>query len=171
MIFGMTTFTFVHVLISLVGIAIGMIVMYGLTANRRMAGLTLVFLAFTVLTSVTGFLFPIHGPTPALAVGGVSMVVLVAAIAARYGFHLRGPWRWVYAAGAVAAQWFNVFVLIVQSFAKVPALHALAPKGSEPPFAIVQGVVLLAFIVIGALAVRRFRPVEAAPAMGGVSLA
>ncbi len=169
MIFGMTSVTFIHVLISLIGIATGFIVMAGLLNSQRMSGMTLVFLAFTVLTSVTGFMFPIKGPTPALAVGAVSMVVLVAAIAARYAFRLAGSWRWVYAAGAVIAQWFNVFVLIVQSFAKIPALHALAPKGSEPPFVIVQAVVLLAFVVLGYLAVKRFHPANAEPAMAAAS--
>jgi hypothetical protein len=126
--------------------------------NQRMDTTTSVFLLFTVLTSVTGFLFPFHGVTPAIKLGIISCVLLAFALAGRYLFALRGAWRWIYVVTAVMALWANVFVLVVQSFLKVPALHALAPKGSEPPFAIVQGIVLIAFIVAGYLAVRRFRP-------------
>jgi len=124
-----------------------------------MNGWTLVFLGFTAATSLTGFGFPFHGVDPAIIVGIISLVVLAVAIAARYAFHLAGAWRWIYAVTAVIALYFNVFVLVAQSFLKIPALHALAPKGTEPPFGIAQGVVLLAFIVAGVLAVRRFRPV------------
>ena len=159
MIFGMSTFLFVHVALSLIGILSGLVVLYGLISNDRMDGLTLVFLATTVATSVTGFGFPFHGVTPAIILGVISLVVLAPAIAGRYLFHLAGPWCWIYTAGAVTALYFNVFVLVVQAFAKLPALHALAPKGSEPPFAIAQGLVLLAFIALGVLAVRRFRPI------------
>ncbi len=159
MILGMSPFLFVHVALSLIGIASGLVVAYGLTKSDRMNGLTLVFLATTVATSVTGFGFPFHGVTPAIILGCLSLAVLAATIAGRYLFHLGGPWRWIYAAGSVTALYFNVFVLVVQAFAKLPALHALAPTGSEPPFGIAQGMVLLAFIAVGVLAVRRFRPV------------
>jgi len=159
MILGMPTYTFVHVMISLVGIVSGFVVLYGLLTADRMNGWTLVFLGFTAATSLTGFGFPFHGVDPAIIVGIISLVVLAVAIAARYAFHLAGAWRWIYAVTAVIALYFNVFVLVAQSFLKIPALHALAPKGTEPPFGIAQGVVLLAFIVAGVLAVRRFRPV------------
>jgi hypothetical protein len=99
-----------------------------------------------------------HGFTPALGVGSLSMIVLIATVAAHYTFKLAGSWRAVYVAGALVAQYFNCFVLIVQLFLKVPVLHALAPKGSEPPFAIAQGLLLLFFIVTGVLALRRFHP-------------
>jgi hypothetical protein len=158
MILGLTLFTFVHVVITLIGILSGLIVLYGMLNNDRMDGVTAIFLLFTVLTSVTGFLFPIHGLTPALILGMISMAVLAVAIAARYAFAMRGAWRWVYVVTAVIAQYFNSFVLVAQSFLKIPALHALAPQGSEPPFAAAQGLVLLFYIVTGYLAVKRFRP-------------
>ncbi len=158
MIFGLSTFTAVHVVITLVAIASGLLVLSGLLGNRRMDGMTAVYLVFTALTSITGFLFPFHGITPAVTLGIISCAVLVPTLAARYAFALRGAWRWIYAIGAVALLYFNAFVLVVQLFLKVPALHALAPNGSEPPFAAAQGVVLLFFVATGLLAVRRFRP-------------
>jgi hypothetical protein len=158
MILGLTLFTFVHVVITLIGILSGLIVLYGMLNNDRMDGVTAIFLLFTVLTSVTGFLFPIHGLTPALILGMMSMAVLAVAIAARYVFAMRGAWRWVYVITAVIAQYFNSFVLVVQSFLKIPVLHALAPQESEPPFAVAQGLVLLFYVVTGYLSVKRFRP-------------
>ncbi|MEI9932567.1 MAG: hypothetical protein WDM89_19020 [Rhizomicrobium sp.] len=158
MILGMTVFTLVHVLISLIGIAAGLAVVSGMIGNNRMDAATGVFLLFTVLTSVTGFFFPITKLTPALILGTISLVVLAITLVARYAFAMRGSWRWVYVVTAVAAQYFNTFVLVVQSFLKIPALHALAPQGSEPPFAIVQGAVLIFYVATGFLAVRRFRP-------------
>jgi hypothetical protein len=155
---SLSAFTSLHVVISLVGIVTGLIVLYGLLKSSRMDGWTFIFLLTTVLTSVTGFLFPFNGFTPAIGFGILSMIVLVAAIAARYAFHLAGAWRWVYVVGAVIALYLNCFVLVVQSFLKVPALNALAPTGSEPPFAITQGLVLVFFLITGFLAVRRFRP-------------
>jgi hypothetical protein len=158
MIFGLTLFTFVHVVITLVAMAAGLVAIFGMIGNNRTDAMTGTFLLFTVLTSVTGFLFPIHGLTPALILGIMSMLVLAIALAARYVFAMRGAWRWVFVVTAVIAQYFNSFVLVVQSFLKFPALHALAPQGNEPPFAIAQGAVLLFYVVIGYLAVRRFRP-------------
>jgi len=158
MIFGMTPFTFFHVLISLIGILSGLVVLYGLINADRMSAITLVFLTTTVATSATGFLFPFHGVTPGIIVGGLSLLVLALVIVARYAYRLAGPWRWVYAGGAVIALWFNVFVLVAQSFQKVPALHALAPTATESPFKIAQALVLLLFVGAGVLAVRRFRP-------------
>lgn len=158
MFLGLTPFTFLHVLITLVGIVSGLIVLFGMLGNHRMNGMTATFLLFTVLTSVTGFLFPIHGLTPALILGVMSMVVLAIAIMARYAFAMHGAWRWIYVVTAIIAQYFNNFVLVVQSFLKIPALHVLAPNGSEPPFAIAQGIVLLFYVVTGYLAVKHFRP-------------
>ena len=155
----MDTFTLVHVVLSLIGILSGLVVLYGLLTTNRMNGWTMLFLVTTVATSVTGFGFPFHGVTPAIIVGILSLIVLLAAIVARYAFHLAGSWRWIYVVGSVVALYFNVFVLVVQAFLKMPALHALVPKGSEPPFAIAQGIVLLLFIVAGTLAVKRFHPV------------
>jgi hypothetical protein len=161
MILGMTAFTLVHVVLSLIGIFSGFVVLYGLLTANRMPGWTSIFLVTTVATSVTGFGFPFNGFTPAIGVGILSMVALVAAIAARYAFHLRGSWRRIYVVGSVVALYFNVFVLVVQAFAKIAAFHALAPNGSEPPFAIAQGAVLVFFIVAGILSVRRFHPAAA----------
>ena len=164
MIIGLSihNFTLLHVAITLVAIASGLIVLFGMLGAHRLPGRTALFLATTVLTSVTGFMFPIHGFTPALGVGIVSLVVLAIALLALYGKHLTAAWRWIYVATAVIALWFNVFVLIVQSFQKVPALHALAPTQSEPPFLIAQGVALAAFLVLGIMAGLRFRPVAMA---------
>ena len=151
-------FTLLHVAITLVAIASGLIVLFGMLGAHRLPGWTALFLVTTVLTSVSGFMFPIHGFTPALGVGTISLVILAIALLALYSKHLAGPWRWIYVATAVTALWFNVFVLIAQSFQKLPALQALAPTQSEPPFLISQGVALAAFLVLGVLAASRFRP-------------
>ena len=151
-------FTILHVAISLIGIVSGLIVLFGMFRARRLPGWTALFLATTVLTSVTGFMFPINGLTPAIVVGVISIVILAIALMALYVKHLSGAWRWVYVTTALAALYFNVFVLIVQSFQKVPALQKLAPTQSEPPFSVTQGVVLVAFLVLGTMAARRFRP-------------
>ncbi len=156
MIFGMSLYLFVHVLISLIAIATGLIVLFGMLGNNRMDGMTLVFLVFTAATSLTGFGFPFHGITPAVTLGIISLVVLIPTFAARYEFRLAGAWRSIYIVGAIVAQWLNTFVLVVQSFQKLPALHALAPNGSEPPFAVAQIAVLLFYVVTGSLALRRF---------------
>ncbi len=160
MIFGLSTatYTLVHVIISLVAILSGLIVLRGMLRSDRMDTMTLVFVVFTALTNLTGFGFPIHGQTPALTLGLISSVVMVVEIVARYMFGMRGFWRPVYVVTAVTTLWFNVFVLIVQSFQKIGPLHALAPNGTEPPFAVAQGIGLIAFAVAGYLAVRRFRP-------------
>jgi hypothetical protein len=157
MILGMTPFTAFHVLLSLIGILSGLIVLRGLCSANRMDGWTLIFLVTTLATSVTGFFFPFHGVTPAIAVGILSVLILVVTIVARYSLHMAGPWRWIYVVGAIAAQYFNSFVLVAQSFQKIPVLHPLAPTGSEPPFAIAQGIVLLFYVITGVIAVRRFR--------------
>jgi hypothetical protein len=166
MIFGMTTstFTLVHVVISLVGIASGLVVVFGLLAGKRLDGWTALFLATTVATTVTGFGFPFDHLLPSHKVGIISLVVLLVAILARYAFHLTGAWRRTYVISAVAALYFNVLVLVVQAFLKVPALHALAPKQTEPPFLVTQLLVLVLFVVIGIMAAKRFHdePVRAA---------
>jgi hypothetical protein len=162
----MATLTLVHVLISLVGIVSGFVVVFGLLAAKRLDGWTAIFLISTVLTSVTGFLFPVHKLLPSHIIGIISLLVLAVAIFARYVHQLAGAWRWIYVVTATLALYFNVFVLVVQSFLKVPALKAMAPTQSEPPFAIAQGLVLLQFIVLGTLAVKRFqvKPVAVAAA-------
>jgi hypothetical protein len=155
---GLSTFTQVHVVISLIGIVAGLIVAFGMLTAKRLDRWTALFLLTTVATSVTGFFFPFHGFTPAIVVGIVSTVVLAVAILARYGRKLAGAWRWIYVVTALLALYLNVFVLIVQLFQKVPTLKALAPTQSEPPFQIAQLVTLTLFVVLTILAVRRFRP-------------
>ena len=153
----MTTSVLIHVGISLVGIVSGFVVAFGLIAGKRLDGWTTLFLTTTVLTSVTGFFLPAHKILPSHIIGAISLVVLALAIFGRYVRHLAGGWRSTYVVSSILALYFNVFVLVVQSFMKVPALKALAPTQSEPPFAIAQSVVLVLFIVLGTAAVKKFR--------------
>lgn len=157
MILGMSlqAFTLIHVLISLAGIASGVVVMYGFLTNKRLDGWTAVFLTTTAVTSLTGFLFPFQGVTPGIKLGIISLVVLAIAIVARYPLHL--AWRKAYVIAACAALYFNVFVLVVQSFEKVPSLRAIAPTQKEPPFAIAQVTILVLFITLTTFAVKKFR--------------
>ena len=159
MILGLSTstFTLLHVLLSLAGIGSGFIVVFGLLSRRMLNGWTAIFLSTTVLTSVTGFLFPFHGVTPGIILGVLSLIVLAATIAARYAFHLSGSWRSTYVISAIIALYFNCFVAIVQSFEKVPALHELAPNGKEPPFLAAQLLLLVLFVVLGVLSVKKFK--------------
>ena len=160
MILGMSVgaFTLLHVIITLLAIGSGLIVVGGMFASHKLPGTTAIFLLTTALTSVTGFLFPIHGFTPALGVGILACVILPVALFALYKEHLVGAWRWIYVIAAIASLYLNVFVLVVQSFVKVSALNALAPTQSEPPFAITQAAVLVIFILIALIAVVKFQP-------------
>jgi len=160
MILGMSTatFTMVHVIISLIGIASGFIVLFGLLNGNRSDGWTAVFLATTVLTSVTGFFFPTPRILPSQVVGVISLIALAVAIFALYRSHLAGAWRWVYVSCAVFALYLNVFVGVVQSFQKLAFLQPLAPTQSEAPFLVAQLVVMGLFILLGVLAVKRFHP-------------
>jgi hypothetical protein len=155
---SLSAFTTLHVAISIMAIAAGLVVLRGFLGSHPMNAVTLLFLITTVLTNLTGFLFPFHGITPGIVIGVLSLILLAAAILARYTFQLHGSWRWVYVVSSITALWFNVFVFIVQSFEKVPSLHALAPTGTEAPFKVVQILVLLAFIALGVRAVRNFHP-------------
>jgi hypothetical protein len=163
MILGMSlsTLTSVHVIISLIGIVSGIVVMFGLLGSNRMPGLTAIFLLFTILTSATGFLFPFEKLLPSHMIGILSLVLLAIACVALYGMNLSGAWRWIYAVTAMISLYLNVFVLVIQSFLKVPALTALAPGNppSGPVFAVVQGIVLVFFVIVVIGGVRRFRPV------------
>jgi hypothetical protein len=150
-------FTLFHVVISLIGIASGFIVVFGLIASRRLDGWTGTFLATTAATSLTGFLFPVQHFMPSHAVGILSLVVLALAVWGLYKRQLAAGWRSTYAITSVIALYFNVFVLVVQLFNKVPALKALAPTQSEPPFAAAQLSVLVLFVVLGVLATVKFR--------------
>jgi glucose-6-phosphate-specific signal transduction histidine kinase len=136
----------------------GLIVLFGLLSAKRLNGLTALFLLTTVLTSVTGFGFPFEHLLPSHKVGIISLVVLAIAILARYSFHMVGKWRWIYVVTAMTALYLNVFVLVVQSFEKVPALKAMAPTQSEPPFLVAQLVVLALFTVLTIFAVKKFHP-------------
>ena len=149
---SLSTFTIFHVALSLIGIGSGLIVLFGLIAGRLYSLLTGVFLLTTVATSVTGFLFPFHGITPAIKLGVLSCIALAIALAALYLFHLAGAWRKTFVISACLSLYFNVFVLIVQLFRKVPAIHALAPTQTEPPFKLAQLVTLVAFVVLTVLA-------------------
>jgi hypothetical protein len=163
MVLGMSlaTFTLGHVIISLIGIVAGILAMFGMLGSNRMPGMTAVFLLTTILTSATGFLFPFEGFKPSYVIGALSLVLLAIACLALYGMKLSGAWRWIYAVTALFSLYLNVFVLVIQSFLKIPALTALAPGNppSGPVFAVVQGVVLLFFVLMIIGAVRRFRPV------------
>jgi hypothetical protein len=162
MVLGMSlaTFTMLHVIISLIGIVAGIIVMFGLLGSNKMPGLTAIFLLFTILTSATGFLFPVEKLLPSHIIGILSLVLLAIACIALYGMKLSGAWRWIYVVTALLSLYLNVFVLIIQSFLKIPALTAVAPGNppSGPVFAVVQGVVLVFFVLVIIGAWRRFRP-------------
>jgi hypothetical protein len=160
MILGMSTasFTLFHVILSLVGIAAGIVVVFGMLAARRLDGWTALFLATTVLTSVTGFMFHSAHFGPPHVIGLLSLLLLVLAILARYSYHMAGSWRWIYVVTAVLSLYLNAFVGVVQAFQKLPLLQPLAPTGTEPPFAVAQGLVLLAFVVLTVLALKRFYP-------------
>ena len=168
MILGMSTATFilVHVVISLIAIVAGLIVMFGMLGSNRQPGLTAIFLLFTILTSATGFVIPplvSEKLLPSHIIGALSLVLLAIACIALYVMNLRGAWRWIYALTALVALYLNVFVLVIQSFLKVPALHALAPSvpPAEPPFAVAQGIVLVFFVIVIIGVIRRYRPAMA----------
>lgn len=165
MVLGLSlpAFTLLHVIISLIAIVSGIVVMFGLLGSKRMPGLTAIFLLFTILTSVTGFLFPFKELLPSHMVGILSLVLLAIACIALYGVRLSGAWRPIYVVTAMTSLYLNVFVLIIQSFLKVPALAALAPAvppapPSGPVFGVVQGIVLVFFVLVIIGAWRRFKP-------------
>jgi hypothetical protein len=165
MILGMSlaTFVLVHVIISLIAIVAGIIVMFGMLGSRRPGGLTAIFLLLTILTSATGFLIPplvSDKLLPSHVIGALSLVLLAIACIALYAMKLSGSWRWIYVVTALLSLYFNVFVLVIQSFLKIPALTAVAPGNppSGPVFAVVQGVVLVFFVLMIIGAWRRFRP-------------
>jgi hypothetical protein len=165
MILGMSTaaFTQFHVILSLIGIASGIVVALAMLGANRLPVLTAIFLLTTLATSVTGFMFHFTSFGPPEIVGAISIVVLIVAILALYSYKLAGRWRWIYVAAAVLALYLNVFVGVVQTFQKVAFFHALAPTQTEPPFAVVQGIVLIAFVVLGIAAAKKFRPLTQAP--------
>ena len=151
-------YTIIHVLISLAAIFTGIVVVFGIIADKRLDSWAKWFLITAVATTVTGFFFPFHGFTPAIGLGIISLPFLALTIYARYPKHLAGAWRWIYAIGAVICLYFNLFVLVVQLFEKVPALHTMAPTQTESPFKLTQLIVLATFILLGIVAVIRFHP-------------
>ncbi len=167
MIFGMSisAFTLLHVVISLVAIVAGIVVVAAMLGSKMVSGWTAIFLATTVLTSVTGYFFPADRVLPSHIVGGISLLVLVLAIAALYGYRLVRSWRWIYVVGAVMALYLNVFVLVAQGFQKVAFLNALAPTQSDPGFIISQSVVLIVFVVVGITVVRSFHHENGTPTL------
>ena len=166
MVLGMSlsAFTTLHVVLSLVAIAAGLVWLYGVLMSAHYPAWTAVFLATTVLTSVTGFLFPFERVLPSHVFGVLSLAILTVTLLALYRFSLAGRWRWLYVVTGMVALYLNVFVAVVQAFLKLPFLQRLAPTQTEPPFIVAQGLVLIAFIALGVLAVRSFHP-RASPAL------
>ena len=152
------SYTIIHTVISLIAIFTGIAVLFGMLARKRLDGWTKWFLITAAATTITGFFFPFHGFTPAIGLGIISLPFLALTIYARYPKHLAGAWRWIYAIGAVICLYFNLFVLVVQAFEKVPALHTMAPTQTESPFKLTQLIVLATFILLGIVAVIRFHP-------------
>ena len=157
---SLSAFTLLHVVISLIAIVTGLVVMFGMLSSTKPGGLTGVFLLFTILTSVTGFMFPFNGVTPGILIGILSCILLAIACFAIYGQKLTGAWRWIYVLTALISLYLNVFVLVIQSFLKIPPLHELAPGNppAGPSFAVVQGIVLVFFVIMIIQVWRRFRP-------------
>jgi hypothetical protein len=157
MMMSLGAFTALHVALSLIAIASGFVVLFGMIVANKQSGVTVLFLVTTILTSVTGFMFPYKGFTPGIGIGVLSLIVLLVALVARYVFRLRGRSRGVWVVTASLALYFNFFVLIVQSFEKIPALHKLAPTQTEGPFKIAQLISLVLFAILTGLAFYRFR--------------
>ena len=151
----------IHVALSLIALVLGLIVLYGLLSGEVLGAWTVLFLLALILTSVTGFPLPPFGLDPPRMVGILSLILLAIAVLAIYAFRLRGAWRWIYVVTAMAALYLDAFVGVIQAFAKLTFLHSLAPTQSEPPFLIAQVIVLVIFVVLGFLAVRRFHPERA----------
>ena len=160
MIFGLSigAFTTLHTVISLLAIAAGFVVLVLLIGGRMARVVTMFYLVTSILTDITGFMFYKGSFGPPYVVGVVSLIALLLACYALYGANLTGAWRGTWVVCAVIGLYLNCFVAVVQAFGKLPALHALAPNGSEPPFAIAQGVTLLVFVALGWMAFIRFRP-------------
>jgi hypothetical protein len=161
---SVATLILIHVIISLIAIVAGLAVMFGMLGSKSQPGLTAIFLIFTILTSATGFIIPpflFEKLLPSHLFGIISLVLLAIACVALYGMKLAGAWRWIYVLTALISLYLNVFVLVIQSFLKIPALAAVAPGNppSGPVFAVAQGVVLVFFVVMIIGAWRRFRPV------------
>lgn len=154
------TLVLIHVLISLAGIASGVVVMRGLLGGKRMDRWTSWFLASNVATNLSGFILPADRILPSHVVGLLSMAALGLAFAALKRLHTSGAWRRTFVVSSAFALYLNVFVAVVQAFQKIPVLRAMAPTQSEPPFLVAQLAVLSLFIGLGIVATQRFRPVQ-----------
>jgi len=161
MIFGLTPFVAFHTAITLVAIVSGLLMLAAMLRNDRADMMTAIFLLFSALTAITGFIIQTKPVTPAVSLGVILSVLTLIALLARYAFAMRGAWRWIFVITALAALWSNCFVLVIQTFLKFPALHALAPGAPPggPVFGAAQGIVLIGFVVAGFLSLRRFHPV------------
>ena len=157
-VFSLSAYTILHVVICFIAIGTGFVVVFGMLAKKRLDGWTFWFLLFTALTNLTGFGFPFDHLLPSHFLGIFSMLATLVAILARYMFDMQGAWRRPYVIAATIALWTNMFALVAQSFGKIPALNALAPTQSEPPFLIAELVMLTVFVVLGVGAVRQFHP-------------
>lgn len=158
MFLGLSAFTWFHTLLSLVALVAGIVVVVGFLGSHKLNGWAAVFLVTAVATSVTGFMFPFDKFLPSHLFGVISLVLLAAAIAGLYLFHLAGAWRWIYVVAVALALYLDAFVAVVQAFQKLPALQPLAPTQSEPPFAIAQVVLLVIAVVLIVAGVIKFRP-------------
>ncbi|MGA2850832.1 MAG: hypothetical protein ABSE46_17675 [Terracidiphilus sp.] len=156
--FRMMQLTYLHVFLSVVGLGAGIFVILGFLSSKRFSILTAAFLFSTVLTSLTGFIFPYHGVTPGIVIGVLSLIVLVLAIYALYVNKLAGDWRATYVVSACVALYFNFFVLVAQAFDKVKVLHSIAPSQTSPGFGIAQAVLLLLFILLTTRSIKKFHP-------------
>jgi hypothetical protein len=154
----MHAFTLFHVALSLIGIGAGFVVIWGFLTAKRLDTWTAIFLTTTILTSVTGFMFPIERFTPGHAVGILSLLALGVAVVARYPMRMAGRWQTSFVITAVVSQYFNFAVLIIQSFQKLPFLQALAPTQAEPPFLVTHLIALVLFIALAAVSIIRFCP-------------
>jgi hypothetical protein len=155
---GLAQFTFLHVFLSMIGIGAGIFVVFGLLSSRRLSIITAAFFVSTIATSLTGFLFPFKGVTPGIILGILSLIVLIVAIVALYVKHLHGGWRGIYVISACLAFYFNFFVLVAQSFDKVPVLHSFAPTQASPGYGFTQLAVLVIFILLTVRAHKKFHP-------------
>jgi hypothetical protein len=161
MLFDITTFTLIHVVLSLAGLVTGLAAAGGLVAGQRLPRWTTVFLVTTIATNVTGYGFPFVTLLPSHIVGGISLLVLAVVLVAHHVKHFAGRWRSTYAAGVVLTTYLNAFVLVAQLFRRIPALIVSAPTQSEPPFAVTQLLVLALFVWLGRAAVKGFRATPA----------
>jgi hypothetical protein len=155
---GLFAFTLFHTALSLIQLVSGIIVVFALMGSRDGGPWMPTYLVSGIATSVTGFMFPVSAFLPSHAFGILSLVLFAIILLARYKLHLAGAWRWIFTASLVLTVYLDAFVAVVQAFLKIPSLHALAPNGSEPPFAIAQGILLVLFIAFGIIASRSYHP-------------